>query len=74
MEVKLATSVDHHCMPVVCVLVIQLLVSFFELYCLSDVSSTQHYLPIGKMWTCTYINLLCQCLFFEIMKAMNQRI
>jgi len=47
MEVKLATPVDHHCMPVVCVLVIHLLVSFFELYCLSDVSSTQHYLP-GK--------------------------
>jgi len=39
MEVKLATSVDHHGMPVVCILVIHLLVSFFELYCLSDVST-----------------------------------
>ena len=42
-------------LAVVCVHVIHLLGAFFELN-FSDVSSTQHYLPIGKLlWTFTYI-------------------
>ena len=51
------TSVDHQCRQFVYLSFI-FLVSFFELNCLLDVSSTQHYLPIGKLWTCTYINAI----------------
>jgi len=48
---------------VVCVLVIHPLGSFFGLNCLSDVSNTQHYMPIGKLWTCTYVYIILLLMF-----------
>lgn len=48
----------------------------FELSCLSDVSSTQHYLQVhGKLWTCTYINLLLTSIsILQDLKARGKRI
>ena len=59
------TSADHHC---------HLLGVILELNCLSDVSSTQHYLPIGKLWTCTYINAINVNVYSLRSEARDERI
>jgi len=67
------TSVDDHCFFEYLLFIF--LVSFFELNCLSDVSSTQHYMPIGKLWTCTIINLLLMSMsILQDLKARDEKI